>query len=224
MRVARIGGRRVAYETYGDPRGQPVLIIHGAWGGPSSTLWTGPRLRWSAPSDGLKLIWYDRRCAGLSQYDTQPFALEDLAYDAVEVLDYLQIEQAAVIASSAGGPIGMRLALDHPDRVSALVLLNTGAALMSLNPTGVNLDDPFVADRLETVARRIALLKLMESEGRRGGDSAIRRGVANSAGAAERGSRVGCVSSTSSAGPGPVVAERAGAARARSIAEHAGPA
>ena len=90
MRVARIGGRRVAYETYGDPSGQPVLIIHGAWGGPSSTLWTGPRLRWSAPSDGLKLIWYDRRCAGLSQYDTQPFALEDLANDAVDVLDYLQ--------------------------------------------------------------------------------------------------------------------------------------
>ena len=122
-------------------------------------------MRWSAPSDGLKLIWYDRRCAGLSQYDTLPFALEDLADDAVDVLDYLQIERAAVIATSAGGPIGMRLALDHADRVSALVLLNTGAALMSLNPTGVNLDDPFVADRLETVARRIALLKLMESEG-----------------------------------------------------------
>ena len=165
MRVARIGDRRVAYDTYGDPRGQPVLIIHGAWGGPSSSLWTGPRLRWSAPSDGLKLIWYDRRCAGLSQYDTQPFALEDLANDAVDFLDYLEIEQAAVIASSAGGPIGMRLALDHSDRVSALVLLNTGAALMSLNPTGIDLGDPFVADRLETVARRIALLKLMETNG-----------------------------------------------------------
>ena len=165
MRVARIGGRRVAYDTYGDPRGRPALIIHGAWGGPSSSLWAGPRLRWSAPTDGLKLIWYDRRCAGLSQYDTQPFALEDLANDAVDVLDYLQIEQAAVIASSAGGPIGMRLALDQPDRVSALVLLNTGAALMSLDPTGINLHDPFVADRLETVARRIGLLKLMEAKG-----------------------------------------------------------
>ncbi len=165
MRVARISGRRVAYETYGDPRAQPVLIIHGAWGGPSSSLWTGPRLRWSAPGDGLKLIWYDRRCAGLSQYDTQPFALEDLANDAVDVLDYLQVEQAAVIASSAGGPIGMSLALTHPDRVSALVLLNSGAALMSLNPTGIDLGDPFVADRLETVARRIGLLKLMEANG-----------------------------------------------------------
>lgn len=165
MRLALINGRRVAYEIGGDPSGRPVLIIHGAWGGPSSTLWNGPRLRWSAPTDGLKLIWYDRRCAGLSQYDTHPFTLNDLANDAIDILDYLNIEQAAVIATSAGGPIGLRLAIDHHDRVESLVLLNTGASLMSLTPTGVPLDDPFVADRLETVAKRLALLDLLDSEG-----------------------------------------------------------
>ena len=165
MRLALINGRRVAYEVSGDPDGQPVLIIHGAWGGPSSTLWNGPRLRWSALTDAIKLIWYDRRCAGLSQYDTRPFTIEDLANDAVDVLDYLGVERAVVIATSAGGPIGMQLALDHSQRVSALVLLNTGAALMSLSPNGIDLDDPFVADRIDTVAKRIALLELMESEG-----------------------------------------------------------
>lgn len=117
------------------------------------------------PTEGLKLIWYDRRCAGLSEYDVRPFTLEDLANDAVDVLDYLGIEQAAVIATSAGGPIGMRLALDHAERVSSLVLLNTGAALMSLSPGGVDLSNPFVADRLETVAKRLALLDLADSEG-----------------------------------------------------------
>lgn len=165
MRLALINGRRVAYEASGDPIGRPVLIIHGAWGGPSSTLWNGPRLRWSAPTEGLQLIWYDRRCAGLSQYDASPFSLEDLANDAADFLDYLNVEQAAVIATSAGGPIGMRLAIDHPNRVESLVLLNTGASLMSLTPTGIPLDDPFVADRLETVAKRLALLDLLDSEG-----------------------------------------------------------
>ncbi|MDE2967684.1 MAG: alpha/beta hydrolase [Chloroflexota bacterium] len=165
MRLAIINGRRVAYEISGDPAGQPVLIIHGAWGGPSSTLWNGPRLRWQVPADGLKLIWYDRRCAGLSRYDTEPFTLENLANDAVDVLDYLGIEQAAVIATSAGGPIGMRLALDRPERVNSLVLLNTGASLMSLNPRGVDTADPFVADRLATVTKRLALLDLLDSEG-----------------------------------------------------------
>ena len=165
MRLALINGRRVAYEIGGDPNGRPVLIIHGAWGGPSSTLWNGPRIRWQVPTNGLKLIYYDRRCAGLSQYDTRPFTLEDLANDAADFLDFLDIEDAAVIATSAGGPIGMRLAIDHPDRVESLVLLNTGASLMSLTPTGVPLDDPFVADRLETVAKRLALLDLLDSEG-----------------------------------------------------------
>ena len=36
---------------------------------------------------------------------------------------------------------------------------------MSLTPSGVPLDDPFVADRLETVAKRLALLELMETQG-----------------------------------------------------------
>ena len=165
MRLALINGRRVAYEIFGDPTGKPVLIIHGAWGGPSSTLWNGPRIRWQAPTDGLKLIWYDRRCAGLSQYDSEPFTLEDLANDAVDVLDYLGIDQAAVIATSAGGPIGLRLALDYPERVECLVLLNTGASLMSLEPSEIDLGDPFVVDRLETVGKRLALLDLLEAAG-----------------------------------------------------------
>ena len=165
MRLALINGRRVACEISGDPTGKPVLIIHGAWGGPSSTLWNGPRIRWQAPTDGFKLIWYDRRCAGLSQYDAEPFTLEDLANDAVGVLDYMKIERATVIATSAGGPIGMRLALDHPKRVESLVLLNTGASLMSLEPVGVDPGDPFVADRLETVSKRLALLDLLEVAG-----------------------------------------------------------
>ena len=165
MQLAIINGRRVAYDVSGDSNGLPILIIHGAWGGPSSTLWNGPGVRWQVPTDGLRLLWYDRRCAGLSQYDTEPFTLEDLVKDAIDLLDYLQIKQAAVVATSAGGPIGMRLALDYPHRISALVLLNTGAALMSLEPSGVVPDDPFVADRLATVTKRLALLDLLDAHG-----------------------------------------------------------
>ena len=111
------------------------------------------------------MIWYDRRCAGLSRYEAEPFTLADLANDAVAMLDYLGIERAAVVATSAGGPIGLRLALDHSERVECLVLLNTGASLMSLSPSGVDPADPFVADRLATVAKRLALLDLLDARG-----------------------------------------------------------
>lgn len=163
MRFARIAGRRVAYAEYGDPRGRPVLIIHGAWGGPSSTFWTGPRLRWQASTDGLRLIWYDRRCAGWSEYTDADFTLSDLAQDAVDLLDYLRIDCAAVIATSAGGPIGLRLALDARERVSALALLNTGATLMHPNPPLPR--SAGVLDRLATVRERLAVLDLAEREG-----------------------------------------------------------
>lgn len=163
MRFARIAGRRVAYAEYGDPRGRPVLIIHGAWGGPSSTLWTGPRLRWDAPTDGLRLICYDRRCAGWSEYAETDFTLADLARDAVGLLNHLNIKQAAVIATSAGGPIGLRLALDAPERVSALALLNTGAALMHPNPSLPR--SAGLLDRLATVRERLAMLDLAERAG-----------------------------------------------------------
>ncbi len=165
MRTGLIQGRRVAWDVGGDPSGRPTLIIHGAWGGPASTLWQGPRIRWSAPTDGLRLVWYDRRCAGRSQYDTHPFTLRDLAVDAIHLLDHLDIDEAAIIATSAGGPIGLRLALDYPVRVAALVLLNTGASLMSLEPRRIDRADPFVADRLSTVASRLALLDLLDASG-----------------------------------------------------------
>ena len=168
MRLALIGGRRVAYQEYGDPHGRPVLIIHGAWGGPASTLWTGPRLRWHAPTAGLRLIWYDRRCAGWSEYVESDFTLADLAQDAVSLLDYLKIERAAVIATSAGGPIGLRLALDAPSRISALALLNTGAALMHPNPNIAQTAG--MLDRLATVNQRLAMLDLAE---RRGAQAAV---------------------------------------------------
>ena len=163
MRLALIGGRRVAYREYGDPRGRPALIIHGAWGGPASTLWTGPRLRWHAPTEGLRLIWYDRRCASWSEYGESDFTLADLARDAVSLLDHLKIERAAVIATSAGGPIGLRLALDFPSRISALALLNTGVALMHPNPNIAQTAGAL--DRLATVNQRLAMLDLAEREG-----------------------------------------------------------
>ena len=170
MRFASIGGRRIAYEEHGDPTGRPVLIVHGAWGGPSSTLWTGPRLGWSVPTNGLRLIWYDRRCAGWSEYVESDFTLADLARDAVDMLDYLRIERAAVAATSAGGPISLRIALDFPERVSALALLNTGAALMHPDPP-VERTAP-VLDRLSTVRERLTMLDLAEHEGVRAAVSA----------------------------------------------------
>ena len=165
-RIALIGGRRTAYETQGDPNGQPLLILRGAWGGPASTLWGGPRLRWRTPLDGLRLILCDRRNSGASAYSEEPFDLADLARDAVDLLDYLRIPGTAIAAASAGGPIALRIALDYPDRVQRIALLGTGAALMHPDPPFLRKPrSAFVEDRLATVRQRLAMLDTAATEG-----------------------------------------------------------
>ena len=165
-RIALISGRRVAYETQGDPDGAPLLVLRGAWGGPSSTLWSGPRLRWQAPLDGIRLILYDRRNSGGSAYNDDPISLADLARDAVDLLDYLHIHKTAIAATSAGGPIALRIALDHPGRVDRLALLSTGAALMHPDPPFLQKPySAFVEDRLTTVRQRLAMLDIAATAG-----------------------------------------------------------
>ena len=165
-RVALIGSRRVAYETQGDPDGTPLLVLRGAWGGPASTLWPGPRLRWQAPLDGIRLILYDRRNSGGSAYSDDPISLADLAKDAIDLLDYLDITKTIIIATSAGGPIALRIALNYPDCVERLALLSTGAALMHPDPPFLQKPhSAFVADRLATVRQRLAMLNIATIEG-----------------------------------------------------------
>lgn len=161
---ARVNGVELAFELAGD--GVPLLFIHGGYGGPTSSLWPGPRFGWDVDADGIQTIAYDRRCAGDSEYVDDPFTLDDLAADAAGLLDHLGHARAIVVASSAGGPIALRLALRWADRVAALVLVNTGAALTHPRPSGVATPhSPFVRDRLATVRRRADIVALARDVG-----------------------------------------------------------
>jgi pimeloyl-ACP methyl ester carboxylesterase len=165
-RRARVNGVDLAYEARGS--GQPLLFIHGGYGGPASSLWPGPRLVWHAATDGFRTINYDRRCAGRSEYVDEPFTLHDIAQDARALLEQLDATPAVLVASSAGGPIGLEFVLRWPQLVSALVLVNTGPALMHESPP--DLDEPhspFVRDRLSTVRERAELVRRADDDGMR---------------------------------------------------------
>lgn len=104
-------------------RGDPVVLMHG---GPSADLWTMGAFRRCA--DQFTLVLYDHRCNGRSiGVPVSSMTWENLTADAEALREYLGFETWAVLGHSFGGHVALEYALRHPDRVSHLVLLDTGA-------------------------------------------------------------------------------------------------
>lgn len=104
--------------------GPPVLLIHGA----SSTLsvfepTVAPLL---APT--YRLVAYDRPGMGLSKdRPDNADTLKVQADVAAGVIEAMEMERPIVVAHSFGGAVALRLALDHPERISGLVLIGAPA-------------------------------------------------------------------------------------------------
>lgn len=73
------------------------------------------------------VVRYDQRGHGQSTAPPGRYAREDLAADAVAVLDAHGIERAVLIGHSMGGIVSMATALAHPGRVAGLVLIGTAS-------------------------------------------------------------------------------------------------
>ena len=115
-RVARTACGPIGYARAGD--GYPVLVVHGNAGGFDQGLmlagWT------IAP--GFQVIAPSR--FGYPGSPMPPLASVAMHADAFAVLlDALAIERAAVVGYSAGSASALQFAVCHPDRVSALVLV-----------------------------------------------------------------------------------------------------
>ncbi|GAA3432236.1 alpha/beta fold hydrolase [Kutzneria kofuensis] len=81
----------------------------------------------AAFGDEFRLIAIDERGHGKTPVDG-PFTYWDVAHDVVDVLDELGIDRFAVVGTSQGGFVGLRLALLAPERVTALAVLGSSAA------------------------------------------------------------------------------------------------
>jgi len=133
----------LCYQTYGDPDGEPLLLVMGL-GGPMT--WWDPELCALLVDRGFHVIRYDNRDVGRStriqarvsrgtlvrafagQKVRAPYSMGDLADDAFGLLDHLGLESAHVVGVSMGGMIAQTMAIAHPKRVRSLtsIMSTTG--------------------------------------------------------------------------------------------------
>jgi pimeloyl-ACP methyl ester carboxylesterase len=125
------GGEVWAEDTGGD--GLPLLLMHPGWG--DSAIWDPVIGRLAA---GHRVIRYDARGYGRSPAPVAPYTQSG---DLATVLDHLGLGRAALVAHSGSGGPAICLALDQPDRVSALILVAPGVEDYPWPG-----DDPYVAE------------------------------------------------------------------------------
>ena len=118
MPFAPITGGKLYYETSGS--GPPLMLVSGLAG--SAHFW---RLQVPRLAERFTAVVHDHRGVGRSSRDAIVYSIEQMAGDALALMDHLGIEQAAMIGQSTGGAIGQYLAATHPDRLSRLVLSST---------------------------------------------------------------------------------------------------
>lgn len=136
-------GVELCYQTFGDPDGDPLLLVMGL-GGPMT--WWDPELCTALAQAGFYVVRYDNRDTGRSTIVEgrvtrstlvraftgtkvrPPYSIADLADDAFGLLDHLGLESAHVAGVSMGGMIVQTMAIAHPERVRSLtsIMSTTG--------------------------------------------------------------------------------------------------
>jgi pimeloyl-ACP methyl ester carboxylesterase len=136
-------GVDICFQTFGDPAGDPLLLVMGL-GGPMT--WWDPDFCQMLADRGFFVIRYDNRDTGRSSRVSgrinrrkilasfaglkakTPYSMQDLADDAFALLDHLEIDAAHVVGISMGGMIVQTMALTRPERVRSLtsIMSTTG--------------------------------------------------------------------------------------------------
>lgn len=117
MERAAVDGLELEYELRGS--GEPVVLIH--WG--VSAAWAEPLMEQPALASRHRLLRYHRAGFAGSDRVEGPLSMADHAAHCALLMRRLGIERAHIVGHSSSADIGLQLALDFPDAVHTLALM-----------------------------------------------------------------------------------------------------
>ena len=123
MPFAELNGQRFRFDDSGGD-GPAVILSHGFL---MDREMFAPQVNALVPE--YRVVTWDERGFGETQFDGEPFTYWDSARDCLGLLDHLRIERAVLGGMSQGGFLSLRAALLAPERVGALVLIDTQAGV-----------------------------------------------------------------------------------------------
>lgn len=157
-----INGLRTFYRAAGDPTHPVILLLHGF---PSSSHMFRDLIPLLA--DRYRVIAPDYTGFGHSAapaVEQFEYTFDNLTAQVQGLLDHLSVTDAIYYMQDYGGPIGLRLATAHPERVRGLVVQNANAYLEGLTPAVANVFMPLWERGDETGARQMLLAETTQMQ------------------------------------------------------------
>ncbi len=116
---AEIDRMRIHYQEKGE--GMPLVLIHGF----SSSTYSWKDV-FGPLSEQYRVIAVDLKGFGFSSKPDGDYTRRTQGEIVVKLLDHLKIDKAVLCGNSMGGEVSMNIALHHPERVSGLILIDSG--------------------------------------------------------------------------------------------------
>jgi 3-oxoadipate enol-lactonase len=122
---ASINGIQLYYELHGDEGKPVILFLHGL--GSSTKDWEA-QIAYFAQD--YRVLVADMRGHGQSDKPRGAYTMHQFASDVIALLDELKIDSVHIIGLSMGGMIAFQLAVDHPERLRSMTIVNSSPAVV----------------------------------------------------------------------------------------------
>ena len=145
--IALRDGRRLGFAEFGDPRGRPLVWLHGT---PGARRQVPEDARVLAAAQGIRLVSLDRPGIGLSSPHVYP-QVRHFADDLAAVADTLALDDLTIVGLSGGGPFALAAGAVLGARVRAVGVL--GGVAPTRGPDAIDGGLVSLGVRLELVLR-----------------------------------------------------------------------